>query len=70
MMLTGIVPGPKEPEDIDPHLDLVVDDIYHLNKLRIYDGLNDKEFELQANILLHVFDYVGQTKVFKMHGKK
>lgn len=69
MMLTGIVPGPKEPEDLDPYLDLIVDDIHHLNKLKMHDGLNDEEFELQANILLHVFDYVGQTKVFKMHGE-
>ena len=75
MMLTGIVPGSKEPEDLDPYLDLIVDDIHHyhhhhhLNRLKVYDGLNDEEFELQANILLHVFDYVGQTKVFKMHGE-
>ena len=65
-MLTRIESGPK---DLDPYLDLVVDNIHHHNKLNIHDDLNDEEFELQANILLHAFDYEGQTKLFKMHGK-
>ena len=34
MMLTGIVPGPKEPEDLDPYLNLIVDNIHHINKLK------------------------------------
>ena len=33
MLLTGIIPGPKEPNDLDPYMDIVVDDIMDLSKL-------------------------------------
>ena len=31
MMLAGIVPGPNEPQTLQPYLDLVVDDLTQLN---------------------------------------
>lgn len=64
MFLTGIIPGRKEPKNMDPYVDLIVDDILSLNSTRAYDAHSDEYFQLKGNILLHVFDYPGQNKVF------
>lgn len=69
MMLVGIVPGPNEPRDFDPYLDVIVDDILALNKLEMYDAYHDTTFKMKSDILLHVFDYPGQNKVFHCQGK-
>lgn len=68
MMLTGIVPGPNEPHTLQPYLDLVVDDLTQLNKLKVYDAYHNEHFNLQVNILLTVCDYPGQNKVFNTQG--
>ncbi len=68
MMLTGIVPGPKEPGTLQPYLDLVVDDLAQLNKITLYDAHRNEQFKLQVNILLTVCDYPGQNKVFDTQG--
>ena len=31
IMLTGLIPGPCESKHIDPYVDVLVDDILHLN---------------------------------------
>ena len=69
MMLTGIVPGPNEPETLQPYLDLVVDDLAQLNKMSFYDAYHDEDFKVQAYIQLHICDYPGQNKIFDTHGK-
>ena len=69
MFLTGIIPGRKEPKNMDPYVDLIVDDIISLNSLSVYDAHMGEEFKLKANILLHVLDYPGQNKLFKSQGK-
>lgn len=38
MLLTGLIPGPKEPKETDPYVDVLVDDVMSLNKLTVYDG--------------------------------
>lgn len=68
IMLTGLIPGPREPKFIDPYIDVLVDDIMHLNTLRVYDGYKNETFSLKANIVLNVFDYPGQNKVLKCQG--
>ena len=68
IFLTGIIPGHKEPKNIDPYVDLIVD-IISLNSLRVYDVHMGEDFKLKANILLHVLDYSGQNKLFKSQGK-
>ena len=35
MLLMGIIPGPKEPNDLDPYIDIVVDDIMDLSKITV-----------------------------------
>lgn len=68
MLLTGIIPGPKEPNDLDPYMDIVVDDIMDLSKLTVFDAFKNEYFQPQANILLHILDYPGQNKVFRDQG--
>lgn len=68
MMLTGIIPGPHEPGNIQPYLDLVVDDLTRLNEIKVYDAFRKEEFKIQASIQLFVCDYPGQNKVFETQG--
>ena len=37
MILLGIIPGPKEPENFDPYLNIFTDEIEKLNGLKLYD---------------------------------
>lgn len=53
---------------MDPYIDLIVDDIMSLNRMTIYDAHSDENFQLKANIVLHVVDYPGQKKMFKSQG--
>ena len=68
MMLTGLIPGPREPKNTNPYVDVLVDDIMHLNTLTIHDGYKQDTFSLKANIVLNIFDYVGQNKVLQCQG--
>ena len=68
IMLTGLIPGPREPKNTDPYVDVLVDDIMHLNTLKIRDGYKHETFSLKADIVLNVFDYPGQNKVLHCQG--
>ena len=68
IMLTALIAGPKEPKNCNPYVDVLVDDIMHLNTLTVYDGYNDETFPLKANIVLNVFDYPGQNIVLHCQG--
>ena len=67
-MLAGIIPGPKEPQNINPYLEVVADDMASLNGVEMYDGMTKDVFTLKANLLLYVLDYPGQNKVFHCQG--
>ena len=69
MLLTGIVPGPGEPKNLDPYVDIIVDEIMHLNSLILYDAYHEERFKLKANVVLQVFDYPGQNKMLKCVGE-
>ena len=68
-MLVRLIAGPKEPKTSNAYLDRLVDDINHLNTLRVYDGYKDECLSFKAYIVLNVFDYKGQNKVLQFHGK-
>lgn len=68
MLLIGIVPGPGEPKDFDPYIKIVVE-VLSLNGVKVYDGYHNEQFQLQANIILQVFDYPGQNKLLKCVGE-
>lgn len=69
IVMTGLIPGPKEPKNTDAYVDVLIDDIMDLNTLTIYDGHADETFNLKANIVLNIFDYPGQNKVLHCQGE-
>ena len=66
MLLAGIIPGRNEPKNLDPYLQLVVDELQSINGSEIYDSYRCELFKLKATITLCVLDYPGQNKVFKV----
>ena len=62
MILTGLIPGPREP-----YVQVLADDVSRL-KLNVYDAYKNEMFQLKANIVLHIFDDVGQNKVLHCQG--
>ena len=68
IMLTGLIPGPHQPKHTDPYVDVLVDDIMHLNTLKVHDGYKNETFSLKADIVLNIFDYPGQNKVLHCQG--
>jgi hypothetical protein len=66
MFLIGIIPGKKEPHNMDPYLSILVDE---LNGSTFYDSYRGEHFSLKIDVLLHVLDYPGQNKVFHCQGK-
>ena len=69
MMLMGLSPGPTEPKNTDPYVDVLVDDILDVNKLTMYDAYKDEMFRLKTNVVLHIFDYPGQNKILNCQGR-
>ena len=65
MFLTGIIPGPKEPKNMNPYIDILVDDMLDIEGVELYDAFKREWFRLKGNIILHVLDYPGQNKGFK-----
>lgn len=68
LMLVGIIPGPKEPKNIDPYLEVFIDDLNDLSQNSVFDAYKNEYFTPRANIILHVLDYPGQNKVFHCNG--
>ena len=69
LLLFGIIPGRKEPKNIDPYLELLVEEINDFSNCDIFDSFNGVYFKPKASIVLNILDYPGQNKVFKCSGK-
>ena len=67
MLLVGIIPnnGRKEAQ---PYLEVLVDEIFHLQDAQLYDTYKQAKFSLKDSILLYILDYPGVGKVFHVHG--
>ena len=68
-VLVGIIPGPNEARNLDAYIDVLVDEVVHLNSLTLFDAYKSETFSLRVNILLNIFDYPGQNKVLKCQGE-
>ena len=68
MLLVGIIPGRTEPNNMDPYLDILVDEIIEMNGSQLYDSYRKEHFQLNVDILFHILDYPGQNKVFHCQG--
>ena len=69
LLLAGIIPGKSEPKNLDPYIDVLVDEIIAVNGEQFYDGFRQERFSLMVDILLHVVDYPGHCKLFHCVGK-
>ena len=69
LFLVGIIPGPKEPKNMNPYLEVLIDELLDLPNHTIYDSHRKETFAPHANIVLHILDYPGQNKVFKCTGE-
>lgn len=67
-LLVGIIPGPKEPQNMNIYIDILVDELVELNTRRIYDAHLREFFHLSVNILSYVLDYPGIGKLFHTLG--
>ena len=69
LLLVGIIPGSKEPRNMDPYLQLVIEDVRSFSSYEIIDSYRNIPIRLQASIVLNILDYPGHNKVFKCTGK-
>ena len=69
MLLTGIIPGKNEPQNLDPYIEILVDEIITLNGTPCFDAHRSEEFKMQLDIMMHILDYPGQNKLFHCAGK-
>jgi len=71
IMLAGIIPaqrGGGEPKNLDPYLEIVVDELLSLCGIHIYDAFNKESFSFKAALLNYVLDYPGCAKTFNAAG--
>ena len=68
--LVGTVPGNgnKEPNNLDPYLSILVDELLALTDLNIYDSYQNAPFKLKVNVLMYILDYPGISKMFTIKG--
>ena len=68
--LVGTVPGNgiKEPNNWDPYLSILVDEMLELTNKELFDAYQQATFILNTDILLYVLDYLGISKVFNTKG--
>ena len=70
IFLVGIIPGngTKEPNTLQPYLEIVVDEILALSNESMFDAYREAPFSLKVNILNYTLDYPGIGKVFNTMG--
>lgn len=70
ILLVGIVPGNgrKEPKDINPYLEIVVDELLQLSTMTLFDSYQKAPFQLKIEVLSHILDYPGIEKVLSVTG--
>ena len=68
--LLGIIPanGTKEPHNISPYLELVVDELLYLSNQTMYNSYQQAPFKVKVNILIFILDYPGIGKVMNVTG--
>jgi len=69
IILAGIIPGKSEPQNMDPYMEILVDELCSVNGLELYDSYRNEKFQLKVDLLLHILDYPGQNKLFHCQGK-
>ena len=70
ILLVGIIPsnGTKEPSNLSPYLDILVDDLLEISSSTMFDAYQNAPFQTKVKLLLHVLDYPGIGKVMSIVG--
>ena len=70
IMLQGIIPGngTKEMYNINPYIDIMVDELLELSDSILFDAYKEAPFRCKVAILLYVLDYPGIGKVMSVVG--
>lgn len=70
ILLVGIIPanGTKEPHNLNPYLDILVDELLELSSATLFDAYSSAPFQCKVEILLYVLDYPGIGKVMSVVG--
>lgn len=66
----GIIPanGQKEPNNVNPYLELLVDELLDLTGAELYDAYQKAPFAFKVKLLNYVLDYPGLNKIFCSSG--
>ncbi|XP_078595052.1 uncharacterized protein LOC144872603 isoform X2 [Branchiostoma floridae x Branchiostoma japonicum] len=66
LKLAIMIPGPREPKNLNPYLQPLVDELLMLEEgVWMYDASRDAEVKVRAEVMLNVMDYPGQCKTGK-----
>lgn len=70
ILLVGIVPAnkSKEPHNLNPYLDILVDELLEITASTVLDAYRNAPFTLKVELLLYVLDYPGICKLFGIVG--
>lgn len=71
LLLVGIIPSQvqgAEPKNLDPYLEVLIDEIIYLGGCKLYDAYRKAPFNVKVEILIYVLDYQGFGKVFSLTG--
>ena len=71
LLLVGFIPSQaegKEPKDLDPFLEVLVDEIIFLSSCKLYDAYRKAPFQAKVEIMIYILDYQGLGKVFCLTG--
>lgn len=64
MILVGVIPGPKNPDNIDSFLELLIEEFELLDKgCMAYNGCTGEVFRLHAYIVTVTADQVAREKL-------
>jgi len=70
IFVAGMIPGngTHEPKNLDPYMEILVNEILELTDIQMYDAHQGSTFNFRAEILSYVLDYPGVGKLFKVCG--
>ena len=71
ILLLGIIPGngSQEPKNLDPYLEVFIDELLLLSGSTLFDAYQSTPFQLKVDVLLYVLDYPGLGKALNMSAR-
>ena len=58
----------KEPHNLNPYLDILVDELLEITGSTVFDAYRNAPFTLKVELLLYILDYPGICKLFGIVG--